>query len=96
MLVSIQEGMFLEPLSQIVTNEVVGTVEMDLSVEKVRPNGKAVAVTGSNRVSETGQGREWFWVSRAAGDTTQFAGHETRCRNSARITLVAPQIWCWS
>ncbi len=36
MLVSFQTGMFLEPLSQIVGKVSVGSVKMDVPVEKVR------------------------------------------------------------
>jgi hypothetical protein len=36
MLVSIQEGMFLEPHSQIVAKDLVGAVEMELSDDKMQ------------------------------------------------------------
>ena len=88
--------MFLEPLSQIVTKEVVGAVKTDLSVEKVQSIGKPVAVMQSNCISEYGQRGECFRISSSAGDASKFAGHETNCKNSARITLVAPQISCRS
>ena len=36
MLVSIQEGVFLEPLSQIVAKDLVSAVKMDLSADKMQ------------------------------------------------------------
>lgn len=44
--------MFLEPDSQIVAKEVVGAVEMDLSVEKLRSNTKLTPIKQSNRISK--------------------------------------------
>ena len=54
MLVSIQTGVFLEPLSQIVAKEVVGAVKMDLSVEKVRAIGNLDLFMERVRFGETG------------------------------------------
>ncbi|MEO8498776.1 MAG: hypothetical protein ABI614_27245 [Planctomycetota bacterium] len=43
--------MFLEPVSQIVTKEVVGAVEMNLSIEKLRSIKELNPIRLRNRVS---------------------------------------------
>jgi hypothetical protein len=47
--------MFLEPVSQIVAKELVGAVEIDLSVEKTRSIAEANPVAERKRVIESGQ-----------------------------------------
>ena len=47
--------MFLEPVSQIVAKELVGAVEIDLSVEKTRSITEAKTVAERKRVDEYGQ-----------------------------------------
>lgn len=58
MLVSIQTGMFLEPVSQIVGKDLVPTVKMDLSIEKVCLVGELNWITEIGSVSELGHARE--------------------------------------
>ncbi|MEX0819124.1 MAG: hypothetical protein WD070_06015 [Pirellulaceae bacterium] len=54
MLVSIRKGMFLEPLSRIVANEVVGAEKRNLSMEKVGSMAKGETIMEGGRVSENG------------------------------------------
>ena len=68
MLVSIQEGMFLEPLSQIVAKELVGTVEMGFSEEKIRRIGNNDVVMSGNCFSERGPSSECFRIRQTVSD----------------------------
>lgn len=52
MLVSIRRGMFLEPVSQIVSKEVVRTVEMNVSVAKTRLIAEVNTITAGTWVAK--------------------------------------------
>ena len=67
--------MFLEPLSQIVAKELVGAVEMDLSVEKVRLIRDIDPVVQGNRVGEICLSGKCFQISQTEALAEQFAGH---------------------
>jgi hypothetical protein len=55
MIVSIRQGIFLEPVSQIVAKEVVGAVEVDDSMEKTRLIAEVITIAAANWVAQHGQ-----------------------------------------
>ena len=68
--------MFLEPHSQIVPKELVGAVEMDLSVEKVCSIWGVDPVVQGYCSSEIGLSGESCRISQLRLHSEQFAGQE--------------------
>ena len=90
MLLSIQTGMFLEPLSQIVAKDLVNTEKKDVSVEKVRPFRKTDSRTKRDSVNSHGETWSQFLVRELAQPTmTLTIGDNFSMR--LQIWLIVPE-----
>ena len=76
MLVSIQEGVFLEPLSQIVAKDLVGAVKMDLPADKMQAIADFDRLKQGDGVKKNGVSGDSFRVSLNTGNAMQLAGYE--------------------